>query len=94
MMDDSFRRFNAKVDTAAKQLTLTTMGSGSVTQSPLSYQRPDREHLLIDGMIEGRHDSPGAPIPRSRFVPPAQPRVPLGSGTAVQPVTIAHQPAP
>lgn len=54
MMDDSFRRFNAKVDTAAKQLTLTTMGSGSVTQSPLSYQRPDHEHLLIDGMIEGR----------------------------------------
>ena len=54
MMDDSFRRFNAKVDTATKQLTLTTMGSDNVTQSPLSYQRPDHEHLLIDGMIEGR----------------------------------------
>lgn len=53
MMDDTFRRFGAKLDTTAKQLTLT-VGTDTSTKSLLTYQRPDHDHLLIDGMIDGR----------------------------------------
>jgi len=54
MMNDAIRRFGASVDTTRKQLTLLPSGSDAITLSPLSYQRPDHEHLLIDGMIDGR----------------------------------------
>ena len=54
MMNDAMRRFGATVDTTRKQLTLLPSGSDAITLSPLSYQRPDHEHLLIDGMIDGR----------------------------------------
>jgi uncharacterized membrane protein YphA (DoxX/SURF4 family) len=53
MMDDSFRRYGAKVDTIKQTLTLTSQTDTS-KHLPLAYQRIDREHLLIHGMIEGR----------------------------------------
>lgn len=52
-MDDSLARLAAKLDTATRQLTLTSLTDTSARMS-LTYQRPDREHLLIDGTIEGR----------------------------------------
>jgi len=52
-MDDSLRRFGAKLDTTAGQLTLTSPTDTAAKMS-LTYKRPDHEHLLIDGMIEGR----------------------------------------
>jgi len=52
-MDDSLKRLGAKLDTTAKRLTLTN-GADTAAKMALTYQRPDREHLLIDGIIEGR----------------------------------------
>ena len=52
-MDDSLRRLGAKLDTTAGQLTLTSPTDTAARMS-LTYRRPDREHLLIDGMIDGK----------------------------------------
>jgi hypothetical protein len=52
-MDDSLRRVGAKLDTTAGLLTLTS-GADTAARMALTYRRPDHEHLLIDGLIDGR----------------------------------------
>jgi hypothetical protein len=52
-MDDTFRRYGVAIDTGAKQLTLSAAGDSSAAKWSLAYQRPDHEHLLIDGVMDG-----------------------------------------
>jgi hypothetical protein len=71
-MNDAVVNYAAAIDTARRTLTLTAFDSAK-TVSPLTYQRPTKEHLLLDGMLDGRavhlelsyHD-PNAYLQRSR----------------------------
>jgi hypothetical protein len=51
-MNDTFRRYNAVVDTTARTPVLT-FGNSTQAKSPLTYQRPTKERLLVDGTLDG-----------------------------------------
>lgn len=50
--NDNTKSYDAVFDTSARTLTLTTTDSAKA-KSPLSYQRPSHERLLIDGTLDG-----------------------------------------
>jgi len=50
-MNDDFRRFTAKLDTTAHEMTLTTPGQ-SKPSATLAYRRVDREHLTVNGTFD------------------------------------------
>lgn len=50
-MNDDFRRFTAKLDTTAHEMTLTTPGQ-SEPSATLAYRRVDREHLTVNGTFD------------------------------------------
>jgi hypothetical protein len=51
-MNDSFVRYASVIDTTKKTLTLTAFDSAK-TVSPLTYRRPTKDHLLLDGTLDG-----------------------------------------
>ena len=51
-MNDQFQYASAKVDTVAHTLTLVT-GIDTTKKSVLTYQHPDRAHLVLDGTFRG-----------------------------------------
>ena len=71
-MNDSFVGFGAIVDTAAHHIALTAFDSAR-TRSALTFQRPSRDRLIVDGIIAGapthmelRRRDPGSYVLRSR----------------------------
>ena len=51
-MNDTFKGYNAVVNTAARTLVLTAIDSAQ-TKSSLTYGHPSRERLLLDGTLDG-----------------------------------------
>ena len=49
-MDDTFRRYNATIDSSARSLTLSSPDT-STARTLLTYRRLGHEHLLIDGKM-------------------------------------------
>lgn len=50
--DDTFQGYGAVIDTVAKSLTLTA-GDSTKPKSLLTYQRPTKDRLLVDGTMDG-----------------------------------------
>jgi hypothetical protein len=50
--NDNFKSYGATIDTVAKTLTLATGDSGK-TKFQLTYQRPTKERLIVDGPMDG-----------------------------------------
>jgi hypothetical protein len=53
-LDDRFLSYRATIDTTKKTLLLAPFDS-TKAKSPLTYDRPSHERLLIDGTLEGHH---------------------------------------
>ena len=53
MMNDQFRYLGSSVDTVAHTVTFDN-GGGAAAKSTLTYRRPDRAHLLLDGTLDGQ----------------------------------------
>ena len=52
LMDETFLPFQAKVDTAAGTIAVAAGSNGPA--SALTFHRPDAEHLILEGMLQGR----------------------------------------
>jgi hypothetical protein len=52
-MNDTFRGYSAVIDTTAKTVTIT-MADTTKPKSVLSYQRPTKERLILDGTFDQR----------------------------------------
>jgi hypothetical protein len=50
--NDTFQGYGAVIDTVAKSLTLTA-GDSTKPKSRLTYQRPTKERLIVDGTMDG-----------------------------------------
>ena len=53
MMNDRFRYLGSRVDTVAHTVTFDN-GGGVAAKSTLTYRRPDRAHLVLDGTLDGQ----------------------------------------
>lgn len=53
LMNDQFQYLRSTFDTTAHTLTLVT-GMDTTKKSVLTYRRPDRAHLVLDGTLSGR----------------------------------------
>ena len=51
-MNDNFKGYGTAIDTVAKTLTLSTFDSAQ-KKFPLTYRRPTKERLIVDGALEG-----------------------------------------
>jgi hypothetical protein len=52
-MDDTFVQYGARVDTAARTLTLTR-GPSALTSGTLAYEQPSPDRLILTGTLDGR----------------------------------------
>ena len=53
LMNDQFQYLRSTFDTTAHTITLVT-GMDTTKKSVLTYRRPDRAHLVLDGTLSGR----------------------------------------
>ena len=80
-MNDTFVPYAAKIDTAARTVTLTR---GSASPGSFSYEQPSPDVLVLNGSIDGHKMQMQGETLRSQQFLARHPRVPLGSGVSLQ----------